>query len=314
MADPAPYMRDVFIDTVYDAAAADRDVYFISADMGAPALDRFRADLPDQFIHAGISEQNMMVVAAGLTIAGKKVYTYAMAPFVTSRCFEQLKCSIAAMEQPVNVIGIGVGLGYADAGPTHYTTEDIACMRSLPGIEILTAADAEAAASIARLTYEDPAFRFIRLDRSNLPPVYDGRFAGAMAAGSCELAAGRGVCVLASGYALHRALAARDALAADGLEPGVIDVFRIKPLDFEALASLIAGYDAIVTVEEQCLPGGFGSCILEAMSDAGLEKPIRRLGLEERFYFENGGRDYLLDTYGIGVDAICGAVRSLLAH
>src|SRR5271157_2241434 len=145
--------RDGFIDEVFAAAKTNRDIYFITADLGAKALDRFRAELPGQIIHGGICEQNMMDLAAGLAQNGKIVYTYAMAPFVSLRCYEQVKVAIASMSLPVTIIGNGVGYSYNDAGPTHYATEDISCMRVLGGIEILTASDTETVLQTARLTY-----------------------------------------------------------------------------------------------------------------------------------------------------------------
>ena len=130
------FQRDVFIDEIHAAARRDPAICFISADFGAPALDGYRAALPGQFIHAGISEQGTIDLAAGLALAGRKVYVYAMAPFITLRCMEQLKCTLAVMELPVTVIAVGVGLGYADSGPTHYTTEDLACMRALASVTL----------------------------------------------------------------------------------------------------------------------------------------------------------------------------------
>lgn len=111
-----PFMRDVFIDSIYKSAKKDKDIYFTTPDMGAPALDKFRAEIPRQFIHSGICEQHMIAMAAGLSLMNKKAFCYAMAPFITSRCYEQIKCSVAAMDRDVTLVGIGVGLGYADAG------------------------------------------------------------------------------------------------------------------------------------------------------------------------------------------------------
>ena len=177
------FQRDVFIEEVRAAAKRDRDIVFISADFGAPALDAFRSEQASQFLHAGISEQNMIDLAAGLALAGKKAYVYAMAPFITLRCIEQIKCSLAIMNLPVTVLAVGVGLSYADSGPTHYTTEDLACMRSLAGAEVLTAADSETARAIARLTIDKPAFRIVRLDRNALPTVYSTNAPEALARG-----------------------------------------------------------------------------------------------------------------------------------
>lgn len=304
-----PLMRDVLIDKIFDLACRDRTVVFISADLGAQALDRFRAELPRQFIHAGIAEQNMVDVAAGLARAGRKVYTYAMSSFMTARCYEQIKVALGAMGLPVTVIAVGVGLGYDDAGPTHYTTEDLACMRALPGIEVLSPADAESTDVIADLTYEKPAFRLLRLERPALPPVYHGRFKAALADGFAELVAGEDVALVASGYMLHRTLKARDALVVEGRNPGIVDLFRIKPFDAPALARTLARYRRIVTVEEQWLPGGFGSAVLEALADTGTALPVRRLGLPDRYFFENGGRNRLLDRVGLGIADIVAAAR-----
>ena len=141
-------MRDIVINSIAKAAEKDKDILFISADLGAKALDSFRRDFPNQFIHAGISEQNMVDLASGLALSGKKVFLYAMAPFITARCFEQLKCVIASMGLPVTLISVGVGLGYDHATLTHFTPEDIACMRSLNGIEVSTPSDGESAEAI----------------------------------------------------------------------------------------------------------------------------------------------------------------------
>ena len=146
------FQRDILIDKIYEMALKDKDIYFISADFGAPSLDRLRDDLLEQFIHAGISEQNMIDVAAGLSLAGNKVYVYAMAPFITLRCYEQLKCSLAMMNLPVTVIAVGPGLGYADAGPTHYLTEDFACLRALVQCEVYSASDSIMSVSFQRLS------------------------------------------------------------------------------------------------------------------------------------------------------------------
>ena len=161
MSDSA-FQWDVFIDEIFRAATVDRDIFFVSADFGAPALDKFREELPDQFIHSGISEQHMIDMAAGLALSGKKVYVYAMAPFVTLRCLEQTKCSLALMNLPVTILSVGVGLGYADAGPTHYATEDIACMRAIVGLEVISPCDAVSTQEIAMQTLQSPRLRIIR--------------------------------------------------------------------------------------------------------------------------------------------------------
>lgn len=308
-----PLQRDVFIDTIFEAAQADRDVLFLSADLGAKALDRFRADLPDQFIHPGICEQNMIDVAAGLARSGKKVITYAMASFISARCYEQIKCVLAAMNQPVTVVAVGVGLGYDNAGPTHYTTEDLACLRALSGIEVWSPGDAESTRELARLCIERPALRYVRLERPALEPLYDGAFPTVCDAGLAEIVPGENVCVLSSGFLLHRSLEARELLKPEGINLGVIDLFRLKPLDAHRLAELLRNYDKIITLEEQGLDGGFGSAVLEALNDKQLHKTLLRLGLPDRYFFENGGRAHVLEKCGLNPATIALRIREFIA-
>ena len=277
-------------------ALKNKDMYFISADFGAPALDRFRNDLPEQFIHAGISEQNMIDVAAGLALSGKKVYVYAMGPFITLRCLEQLKCSLAQMNLPVTVISVGLGLGYADAGPTHYITEDLACLKSIVNFEVFTPSDLSTVMELAKLTIRKPALRVLRLDRNPLKDLYGQRIS--VDTGFSELKKGDRIGILSCGYILQRVLKNWDEVT-NGLDIGLVDVFRNKPLNLEGLKPIFEKYENIITLEEQCLSGGFGSSILEAISDLNMDNSVKRLGLEERYFFENGGREYLLDTFGL---------------
>lgn len=309
MSDTPLFPRDVFIDHLYEAAKKDRDIFIISADFGAPALDRFRDDLPGQFIHSGISEQHMIDMAAGMALCGKKIYAYAMAPFLSLRCFEQIKGALSLMDLPVTLLSVGVGVAYADAGPTHYITEDIACLRALNGMEVLTTCDPESSLEVAKLTLAKPALRYVRLDREPQGQVYNGNFAASLDSGLHELHAGDGVCIVTSGYMIGRALAARDELAKDSINAGIIDLFRIKPIDFNELGAVLDRYKTVVTLEEQGLDGGFGSAVIEAMSDNGMVKPVKRMGLPERYFFENGGRNYILDSNGLSVGDICETIR-----
>jgi transketolase len=300
--------RDGFIDEVFLAAKKNKDIYFITADLGAKALDRFRVELPGQYIHGGISEQHVMDMAAGLAQNGKLVYAYAMAPFITLRCYEQIKVAVASMFLPVTIIGNGVGYSYNDAGPTHYATEDISCMRALGGIEILTPCDTASTLETARLTLTKPAFRYIRLDRAFLPGVYAESDRRYMTDGIVEVEAGKSVCILANGFMFHTAREVKKQLAAKGIDAGLIDVFRIRPIDHKVLASVLAKYDKVVTVEEHFLSGGMGSAIVEAMADAGIMKRVKRIGIKDTYLFDNGGRGYIHKKAGIDAETIVNEV------
>jgi transketolase len=292
-------MRDIVINRIFEAAKNDKEILFISADLGAAALDDFREKLPDQFIHAGISEQNMVDLASGLALSGKKVFLYAMAPFLTARCYEQIKCVIASMNLPITLIGVGVGLGYDHATLTHFTPEDIACMRALNGIEILTPGDAEAAEKVANVAIMNPGFRYIRLDRQGLEPAYHGGFEAVYDRGFGHIAEGDNIVIITCGVLLQKALAAREILEKKGVNAGVIDLFRVKPINGKALAVILSDYDFIITVEEQSLEGGMGSAVLEIAADNNILKPVRRLGMRDGYAVINGDRDSLHEFYEI---------------
>lgn len=250
----------------------------------------------------------MIDVAAGLALDGKLVYVYAMAPFVTLRCYEQIKVALAAMGLPVTIVGVGVGLGYDEAGPTHHATEDLACMRALAGIEIVTPADTQAVAECARHTVREPRLRYVRLDRQHLPDVYaagDSRF---LRDGLVEVDAGAGICVIAHGYMLKTARASRAALAERGVDLGVIDAYRVKPIEAHVLVRLLERYSHVVTLEEHVLSGGLGAALLEAMADAGVRRTVTRLGIADRYYFENGGRTHLHRLAGLDAPAVVEAI------
>ena len=298
-----PFMRDVFIDEIFNAALNDKNIYFLTPDMGAPSLDKFREKIPNQFIHCGISEQHMITMAAGLSLTGKKVFCYAMAPFITSRCYEQIKCSIAAMNQNVNLIGIGVGLGYADAGPTHYTTEDIATMRVFPNIEILTPSDEFSTSKIAKYCIKENGFRFIRLDRDALPHIYNDTEIN-LSEGFKEIYKGDKTCVISSGYLLNQIYY---LMKESKYEFGLIDLFRAKPID-KKLVNVMGKYEQIVSIEEQWKEGGMGSKILEIISDNNLNIKVIRKGLDEIFYFQNGGRDFLHKKHGLYIKEILDSI------
>jgi transketolase len=305
--------RDTFISYLFEKAKEDKDICLISVDMGAPSLDIWREELPDQFIAAGISEQNAINVAAGLSAAGKKVYVYFMAAWV-ARCFEQIRYSCAMGKNPITILGNGVALGYAPAGPAHEPTEDIAYMRSLNNIEIYSPANTNIIKDLVDLTIREPKLRYMRLERKYAVEVEDQYKLGynnnvgvsCLKPGLIEPRKEnvKRICILSSGYMLGRAVRAWDKLVKNGFEASVIDLWKIKPINQEFLVNRIREYDVVVTIEEQNLFGGFGSAVCEVLADQGAQKHVLRLGLPEKYIFDNGSRDHLLDTNGLSDENI----------
>lgn len=165
-------IRDAFFGELYKIASKDKNVVFLTADMGAFALNKFKGDLPKQFINVGVAEQNLISVAAGLALGGKKVFAYSIAAFITYRCYEQIKVDLCQMGLPVTIIGAGPGLTYGSDGPTHHAIYDIAIMRVLPQMTILTPTSPEKAKKAARIAYDSQTPMYIRLAKGKLPTVY----------------------------------------------------------------------------------------------------------------------------------------------
>jgi transketolase len=301
--------RDTFIDTLFDKAVDDKDIYLISVDMGAPSLDRWRERLPDQFIAAGISEQNAINFAAGLSAAGKKVYVYFMASWA-ARCFEQIRYSCAMAGNSITILGNGVGLGYSPAGPAHNPTEDIAYMRSLCGLDIYCPCNDILTKELVNLTLQEPKLRYVRLERRNAPQT-ENQYSNSkldidfIKSGASVIKTSSGnsalpkVCILSSGYMLGRSLEAAESMILVGHQILVADIWRVKNINQTFIKETVKDYDILVTVEEQTLSGGFGSAILEVLSDLRIKKDVLRIGLPERYIFENGSRNHLIDNNGL---------------
>tara|TARA_R110002020_G_scaffold471893_1_gene699393 strand:+ start:3547 stop:4524 length:978 start_codon:yes stop_codon:yes gene_type:complete len=317
--------RDVFISSLFKKAKEDKDIYLISVDMGAPSLDQWREELPDQFLAAGISEQNAINFAAGLSSAGKKVYVYFMASWV-ARCFEQIRYSCAMAENPITILGNGVALGYSPAGPAHNPTEDMCYMRSICGIEIYSPSNNSMVESLVDLTVEELKLRYIRLERNQAEEMSDAYRIGGMSTSFLKVGASivkpglseprhpsdPKICIMSSGYMLGRTCEAWEKLISSGYQASVYDVWRIKPINEKMLKEMVKEYDYIVTVEEQTISGAFGSAIIEALSDSGTKKDILRIGLPERYIFENGSRDYHIDNNGLSAADIYSKITNFV--
>jgi len=299
--------RDVIIEKVYSHALNDPNIVFLSVDFGAPALDLFREKLPNQFIHVGISEQNAIDLAAGLAMSGKKVFVYGMAPFISLRCIEQIKMSLAQMSLPVVILSVGVGLGYADAGPTHYATEDVGALRSIVNLDIYTISNNQQAGMLADYLLDAQLDRpiFVRLDREVL-------LQNTMEYSSEDIRMGYSYVhksvsdslVIGSGYGVALA---ENALNKYYAKFNLIDLFRVKPFPVSLIED-IQRFKKIVFVEEQTEGSTcFGNLLAKVHgTNPDLLKSCEfySLDLGEKYFYENGGRSYLHQTAGFTSDSI----------
>lgn len=293
-------MRDAFLEKIYDIAKEDRRVLFLSDDFGAPALDKFRVDLSSQFIHIGIAEQDMVNVAAGLALAGKVVYMYAISPFIPLRCLEQLKVHLSFKHYHITGVGVGAGFSYELSGPTHHTTEDIAVMNALPGITILSCSDSVMAAVFAELTYKSPGPKYVRFDRAMIPSIYREGYSD-FSDGLAVLKAPSDLTIIATGIMVTQAFKVAEELSKHGVDAGVVDFYRIKPINEKLLLQIIQQSKRLVTLEEAFLNGGIGSIIASFLTDNGTALPLKRIGIPDQYYHKYGSREYLWSLCGLDV-------------
>ena len=302
--------RDAFIEEVTKGLNNDKGIYFLSADFGAAALDELRERFPNNFLHCGISEQAMLDIAAGLALEGNKVFVYAMAPFLSLRSIEQTKCGAGLMNLPICLVSVGIGLGYADAGPTHYSTEDFACFRAIVGSSIYTPADVLSTRLIAKEMLENPKFSYVRLDRNVLPKILpeitqDDFNKGFKVFGDIN---DKKIALISHGRMLHKCL---ELYHKETNKFICVDIFRSKPFPYD-LPKKIASCKGIVVVDEQSPSGNLSSCIFEGFSHQNLFPKIISKSLPERYFFENGGRDYLLNKFGLSNGDIIAATKKII--
>jgi transketolase len=250
-------IRDAFFDRLYEIAANDSDVVFLTADMGAFSLAKFKKNLGSQYINVGVAEQNLVSVAAGLALGGKKVFIYAIAPFITQRCYEQIKIDLCCMRLPVTVIGVGAGIAYNSDGPTHHATQDIAVMRALEGITIINPSDPVTSAAAASMAYEENHPVYVRIDKGKWPLLYDE--IQDFVDGLALLRDGGDVLIVSTGLMVHRAIEVAEELSRHSIDAAVLDLYRIKPVNAELLSDVISQSKQVVTLEEHSIVGGIGS-------------------------------------------------------
>ena len=300
-------MRDAFFNQVYELAKKDREVVIVDADMGAPSLDKYRRDFPERFVRVGIAEHNMIAVASGLAKEGKKVFTFAIAPFTTSRCHEFIKLNAGLMKIPINIVGCGTGFSYDDSGPTHHTTEDISIMRPIPHLEILSPSDSKMAEKFANISYNSPNPTYIRLDRKVFPDIFEKYYKNDnLRKGFKELEQGDSVAIVSTGNMVHRALEVREHYKNEKI--GVIDLYRLKPLN-SYFKDALSKYKKILSLEEHILDGGLGSIISETITDNHLPVRLKRIGLNDYYYLY--GRENIHKKTGLNVSSIIAEIKKL---
>lgn len=307
-------MRDTFSDALYDIIKKDKKVILITSDTGAICHDKIKADLPNQYINIGIAEQNMIGVAAGLAMAGKIVYTYAIIPFATMRCYEQIRVDLCCMNLPVTVVGIGAGFDYSTLGPTHHGTEDIALMRTLPGMTIFSPSDSIMVNAIVKMSYGLPGPKYIRLDRTGVPLIYQ-HLNEDFTKGIAVLRKGGDLCIIATGRMVYNAIRVADELAKHTIKATVVDLYRIKPLAEDLLFKTLNPFGFVVTMEEHFLTGGIGTIVNEVLVRKRKRCHVKNFGIPDKFCRRyDGKRRYLQGLMGLSIKSMSSFILKLMKN
>ena len=305
-------MRDTFVRTLIDIAKKDKNVILVTGDLGFGVLKPYWEQLPDQFINAGIAEQDMTGFAAGLALEGKTVFTYSIGNFPTLRCIEQIRNDCAYHDANVKVVCVGGGFVYGSLGMSHHATEDIAMMRALPNVTVMAPGDLTEAAEATKAIYEQKGTCYLRLGRGGEQKIHE-KIDNFRIGKAIKINDGEKIAVFSTGAIFDEAKGAVEMLKEDGLNPALYTFPTVKPIDKDVITECAKKYDMIVTVEEHNIIGGFGSAVAEVTAEMVDKKAkLVRIGLNDMYSCIVGTQKYLRNEYGMRAQKIADRVRTEL--
>lgn len=302
--------RDAYGDALVNLGKKRSDVVVLDADLsGSTKTSKFAKAFPDRFFNIGIAEQDMMGTAAGLAVGGKLPFVSTFAVFATGRAWEQVRQSICYPNLNVKVVASHAGVTVGEDGGSHQSVEDIAVMRVIPNMTVIVPADGIETTLAIEAAAEMKGPCYVRVGRNKVPVIFgpDYRFTIGKAHVFHE---GKDAAIIACGLMTAEALAARELLAAEGINAGVINMASIKPLDKDAVVAAARRCGAIVTAEEHSIIGGLGGAVAEALAEAA-PVPMARIGVQDVFGTSGSGEG-LLKHYGLSAADIAAAVKEVI--
>lgn len=306
-------MRSAFIEELARLARIDRNIVLVVGDLGFGVVEKFAGELPAQFVNAGVAEQNMTGLAAGMALSGRTVFTYSIANFPVLRCLEQIRNDVCYHDANVKIVAVGGGMAYGSLGMTHHATEDLAIMRAMPNMVVLAPNDRVEARLATRAAVEHRGPVYLRLGKQEEPRVHatdpDFRIGK-----SIRMREGGDATLIVTGGLLQNALDAAERLAVKGIEARVISMPCIKPFDAQSLD----GSTALFTIEEHSVIGGLGGVVAETLMETSWRtRPtlFKRIGLPgEQFSSKVGDQEYLRREFGLDADGIALTVERVLSR
>lgn len=302
--------RDAYGKALLELGQSYENIVVLDADLSKSTKTAdFARAFPERFINAGIAEQNMIGMAAGLAASGKVVFASSFAIFATGRAFEIVRNSLAYGRLNVKVCATHAGITVGEDGGSHQSVEDISLMRSIPNMLVITPADGVSTRAALGQLYEHQGPAYLRLGRPAVPVIYDENLDFQIGRG-IELRQGSAATIAACGIMVAKALEASQILAAEGIEVSVLDIHTIKPIDQELLIRKARETGCILSVEEHSIIGGLGSAICEVVSE-NYPVPVLRMGINDQFG-QSGNPDELLEHYGLSIAKIVQNIHDLL--
>lgn len=304
-------MRDTFVRTLIALAKENPNIELITGDLGFGVLKPFWERLPDQFINAGIAEQNMTSAAAGMALEGKTVFTYSIGNFPTLRCLEQIRNDCAYHGANVKIVCVGGGFVYGSLGMSHHATEDIAVMRALPGVAVLCPGDLIEAEEATKAIAKYPGTCYLRLGRGGEKRIHD-HIDNFEIGKAIKIHDGEKIAIFSTGAIFEEVADAEAILAEHDIYPAVYTFPTVKPIDRAAIARCAVDFDMIVTVEEHNIVGGFGSAVAEVLAELPERARLLRIGIHDTYSSIVGSQKYLRSQFGLDSGGIATQVLEAL--
>jgi len=296
-------MRKAFVKKLEELVSKNQNIYLLTGDLGFSVFDHFKEKFPDNYINMGLSEANMIGVAAGMAMSGKQVFVYSIIPFITFRCLEQIRNDICLQNLPVKIIGVGEGLSYGTSGPTHHSIEDIGVMSSLPNLVVISPGDPIEVEKITEQSLGLDSPCYIRLGKSGEPIVNSHEVELRIGKGNI-IKEGKDIAILSTGNMLSTAIKVANALEYEGIDSTVVSLHTIKPLDEVLLKDLSAHKQHIFVLEEHVASCGLCSRIAFYCLQENIRVNLTCIGLPDNFVTLVGSQEFLRETYGLDVRSI----------
>lgn len=303
-------MRIAFVNTLLKLAKKNKQIHLITGDLGFSVFEEYIATLPKQYLNAGVAEQNMTGVAAGMAMEGKIPFIYSIIPFVTMRNFEQVRDDICYQNLNVKIVGVGLGFSYGQFGHTHFGLEDVGILRTIPGITIFSPGDPVETKLVTRAALKIKGPVYIRLAKAGEPTVHKTKPIFIVGKG-IVVKKGTDIALLATGTMLPIAVDVASILK-NKYSVAVVSVHTIKPLDKELITKMAKSMKAIFTLEEHSIIGGLGSAVSDILAEEGIRVLFKKFGTPDRFNKVSGDQNYMRKANGLSSEQLALSIEQIL--